>query len=340
MERVDLRRYQATSILGAGADYEVRAARQRETGKQVVLKRPQPQTVRRQLHAGIEARTDRILRAYQAVGHTIPTVVPIVGYTDRANHDAYFGETLGQEYRVIVEERAAGIPLVGDPMARITGVPIGVGQHLFALFPLVQPDGYPRFGIQQQLLDLEERFFRAGYIVLDLRPQNVFYQPASGRITVVDCGALAEPHAASDRRGRPSPDIHAFYLEMLKFYATAQPPPAQARGYREPHGLRPVVNFGQELDQMAQHFKAVPDRAMQEAALTIISQVRHRAYVAFDAFRRDLTAYLEAVTASYQALPNLSEARQAGAEALGWLRAEYWQRYLFHPETELTVFKP
>ena len=147
------------------------------TGRQVVLKRPAPETLRHRMHE-VEARTDRILQVYQEVGHTIPTVVPMVGYTERVNHDGYFGETLGQTYRVIVEERARGIPLMGDLKARFTGVPIGVGQNLFALFPLIQPASTAPFVIHQQLLDLEEAFFQAGYVLLDLRPHNVFYQPA------------------------------------------------------------------------------------------------------------------------------------------------------------------
>jgi hypothetical protein len=339
MEQVDLRRYEAAGILGTGADYEVRAAVERETGKQVVLKRPNPHTVRRHLHEGIEARTDRILQAYRDVGHTIPTVVCIVGYSERANHDAYFGETLGQVYRVIVEERAAGIPLVGDPMARITGVPIGIGQNLFALFPLVQPEGCPPFAIHQQLLDLEEAFYRAGYILLDLRPQNIFYQPAAGRITAIDCGALVKRNEEPDRRGIPPRDIHDFYLEMLKFYTTPQQPPAEASGYRDPYGLRPIVSVEHELDRLAQNFKMVRDTVVHETALTMIGQLRQRGYAAFDDFRRDLMAYLEAVRLSYEALPNLPAARQAWAEALNGLRAEYWQRYLFDPETELAGFK-
>ena len=62
MEQVDLRRYEATGVLGIGADYEVRAAVERGTGRQVVLKRPAPETLRHRMHEGIEARTDRILR--------------------------------------------------------------------------------------------------------------------------------------------------------------------------------------------------------------------------------------------------------------------------------------
>jgi hypothetical protein len=338
MEQVDLHRYEATGVLGIGADYEARAAVERATGRQVVLKRPAPEMLRHRMHDGIEARTDRLLQGYREVGHTISTVVPIVGYTERANHDAYFGEALGQTYRVIVEERASGIPLMGDLKARFTGVPIGVGQNLFALFPLLQSATAMPFAIHQQLLDLEEAFFQAGYVLLDLRPHNVFYQPATGRITVIDCGALADAHGAVSRRGVRPPDIHDFYLEMLKFYTTPQPPPVQASGYREPYGVRPVINFERELDQMAQHFRAVAHAQVQETALTLIAQVRQRAYTAFQDFRQDLTAYLEAVHSMHQTLPNLTEVRQAWTEALHWLRADYWQRYRFAPETELAGF--
>jgi hypothetical protein len=335
MEQVDLRRYEATGILGIGADYEARAAVERATGRQVVLKRPAPETIRHRMHDGIEVRTDRLLQGYREVGHTIPTVVPILGYTERTNHDAYFGETLGQTYRVVVEERAIGIPLMADLKARFTGVPIGVGQNLFALFPLIQPATTRPFAIHQQLLDLEEAFFQAGYVLLDLRPHNIFYQPATGRITVIDCGALADAQGVASRRGVRPPDIHDFYLEMLKFYTTPQLPPVQASGYREPYGVRPVVNFERELDQMAQHFRAVANARVQEAALTIIAQVRQHAYTAFQDFRHDLTAYLEAVQSMYQTLPNLAEVQQVWIEALQWLRADYWQRYRFAPETEL-----
>jgi hypothetical protein len=340
MEHVDLSRYEITGVMGAGADYEARAAIDRETGQQVVLKRPEPQMIRRNLHAGIEDRTDRILRVRQEVGGAIPRVVSVLGYTERRNHDAYFGDSLGQAYRVVVEERAAGIPLVGDTKARFTGVPIGVGQNLFALFPLVSPEPSPPFAILSQLLEAESVFLQAGYVLLDLRPHNVFYQPDSGRITVIDCGALTALHEASGSSGKPQPDVHDFYLEMLKFYTTPQPPPAQVRAYRDPYGLRPVVNFERELEQMARQFQTVADRVVQETALLLIGRVQQRAYAAFDEFRRDLTAYLEAVVSAHQALPNLAEVRQVWAEALDWLRDDYWRRYLFDADTALAALRP
>ena len=335
MEQVDLRRYEATGLLGSGADYEVRSAVDQETGQQVVLKRPMPQMISRRMHGGTEARTDRTLQVIGEMDQSTCLVAPILGYTERANHDWFYGDSLGQEYRVVVEERARGIPLlVTDARARITGTPVGVGQNLFALYPMVQPDGVKAFTIHRQLLDLEEMFVRAGYILLDLRPQNIFYQPGSGRVTVIDCGALSSMYAEPDSRGRPAPDIHDFYLEMLKFYATPQQPPTQASGYKDPYGQRPVIRFDQELQEMAASFAQSPDAA-QDQALHLIERVRSRDYTDLGDFRRDLEVYLDQVIERNEALPNRQEARAAWGEALGWLRGDHWQRYLFDPEAEL-----
>lgn len=335
LAQVDLQRYETSGLLGIGADYEVRAAIDRESGHHVVLKRPTLESLRHRQHDGIEARTERMLQAHAAVGQPLPNVARLLGYTERANHDAYYGETLGQTYRVLVEERAVGIPLMGDLKARFTGVPIGVGQNLFALFPLLPSPQTPAHTLQAQILDIEEAFFQAGYILLDLRPHNVFYQPATGRITVIDCGALTEVGAPPSRRGMRPPDIHDFYLEMLKFYTTPQLPPRQAQGYRDPYGIRPVVNFERELDQMAQQFRTMADTAVQVAARTMIDQVRRRAYASFADFRRDLLAYLDAVQALHQTLAQQSETQQAWHEALAWLHEDYWQRYLFNAPTDL-----
>ena len=322
--------------MGAGADYHVRAAVDKETGQEVALKRPIPQMISRGLHGPIEARTDRTLQAFQGLGFEIPTVVPLLGYTQRTNHDAYFGESLGQEYRVVVEERAKGIPLVGDSMARITKVPVGVGQNLFTLYPLVQPNGQPPFPIHQQLLDLQESFYQAGYVLTDLRPQNIFYQPAAGRITVIDCGDLRALGEKTYRR--PDPNIHDFYMEMLKFYTTPQEPPTEACGYREPYGLRPVLRFNDEMDDMARRFTDA-SASCRDAALPMIGKVRARGYASFEAFRQDLSDYLKEVSEHNQGLANVHQMKQAWLEALGWLGEEYWQRYLFDYDAEFAAFQ-
>ena len=344
MELVTLERYEPGSRLGTGADYEVRTAVDRETGNQVVLKRPVPQMIRLNQHGGAEARTQRLLQAHQEMGASLTGIVPILGYTEPANHDAFFGDSLGNEYRVTVEERAKGIPLLGDQMARITGVPIGVGQNLFALYPLGQTDGQPAFPVQQQILDVEETFLKAGYLLLDLRPQNIFYQPGAGRTTVIDCGGLVplkpskrEEHPGNRRQTTPA-DIHDFFLEVLKFYTTPQRPPEQAAGYRDPYGLRPVIRFEEELADLEAAFESQDD-ACRAAALEMIKKVRGRSYSGLEDFRQDLDFYFDSVRQRNSELPDYPLARQAWEEACEWLKADYWRKFLFDPDVELAEFQ-
>jgi len=338
MQKIELDRFQTSGILGTGADYEVRAAVDLETGKQVVLKRPVPQMISRGMHISTEARTDRTLQVLEQMGEATDNVVPVVGYTDRGIHDQFYGDSLGKEYRVIVEERARGIPLmVGDMRARITGVPIGVGQNLFALHPLVRPSDCAPFAIHKQLLALEESFIQGGYLLLDLRPQNLFYQPSTGHITVVDCGDLVPVDGEPDRRGKPPRDVHDFCLEMLKFYATPKTPPHDAAAYRDPHGQRPVVDFRQELEEMGTAFGDT-DEPVRSAALGMIARIRDRSYTDLDGFRQDLNSYLAAVGERDENLAGMDQSRLAWGEALNWLREDHWNKYLFNAEVDLAGF--
>ena len=335
MEKVDLKRYEASARLGVGADYEVRAALDTKTGKQVVLKRPVPQMVSRQQHGGIEARTEKTLEVYQELNLTTPLVTPILGYTDSKNHDEFFGDSLGQEYRVMIAERAPGIPLLADHMARIRGVPIGAGQNLFALYPLLKAKDSSSFPVQRQLVELEEIFLNAGYLLLDLRPQNIYYQPGSGQINVIDCGALISANGEPDRRGRPAQDINDFCLEILKFYTTPQLPPVEAAGYKDPYGLRPVANFNEELEEM---IRVVPEEPgpYRETLLHILNKIRDRVYGGISEFRTDIDCYLDALTDRNEGHPEAGQANSAWLEAAEWLKADYWRGFMFDPDTELS----
>ncbi|PKB67923.1 MAG: hypothetical protein BZY81_03515 [SAR202 cluster bacterium Io17-Chloro-G4] len=344
MEQIELKRFEETGKLGSGADYEVRSAIDLETGLQVVLKRPMPQMITRQMHWSTEARTDRVLQVRQNMSKRVPGLVPVLGYTEMANHDDFFGDALGQEYRVTVEERASGIPLyVGDPRAKITGVPVGAAQNLFALFPLAEGVYEEAHPIHRQLLDVQEIFLESGYILFDLGPQNIFFQPGSGKITVIDCAALVDQNGEQDPRGRPPKDIHDFYLEVLKYYSTPSTPPTEVGGYRDGYGLRPVINFQQELDEMTRNYGSIGDlesssEACRDSALNLIDNVRQRAYANMDAFRRDLMAHLDAVVKRNAELRDIEESRQAWNEALGWFRDDYWRRFMFNPDTEFAGF--
>ncbi len=340
MELVELDRFELTGRLGSGADYEVRSAVDRETGQQVVIKRPVPQMISRGMYGAVEVRTERTIRLHEEFANEIPQVCPMLGYTEPARHSAYFGDDLEQEYRVTVSQRAAGIPLVGDPMARILRVPIGLGQNLFCLHPLHGFDSEDPFPVQRQLLDAQERLNQAGYVLLDMGPQNIFFQPQSGAISIIDPGNLLIVGEEASPPGRGPQDIHDFYLEALKFYTDYQLPPLDPSGYREPFNLRPVVNFGQELEEMARGLAAEPSTAgeVAEAGLAMFERVKNRAYADFAVFRDDLQQYLYAISRRDLAMPNLAEAREAWKQALQLLREDYWQRFEFQAEVELARY--
>ena len=336
MEKVDLDRYELTGRLGVGADYEVRAAVDRETGNQVAIKRPVPQAISRNQHEAIETRTEKVLQAYQEIGFSTKLISPILGYTGRAVHDDFFGDDLGKEYQVMVEERASGIPLLGDMMSKFKGVPIGAGQNLFTLFPLVQPSAVPVHAVHNQLLDLEEVYLSAGYVILDLRPQNIFYQPGNGQMVLIDTGALARLDGEAPR-GRPPFDINDACLEILKFYTTPVEPPGDPSGYREARGTRPIINIEEELAEMARDLAECASPVV-EAGTVILDKIRDRAYTEYANFRSDLTTYLDRINDRNAALESASEANQAWQEAALWLKEDYWRAFLFDPDSELAGY--
>ena len=336
MEKVDLDKYELTGRLGTGADYEVRSGTDRETGQQVAIKRPVPQAISRDQHQAIESRTEKILQAFQDIGQSTDLVSPIVGYTERRVHDDFFGDELRKEYQVIVEERATGIPLLGDMMSKFKGVPIGVGQNLFALFPLIRSTQVKPHPIQNQILDLEEVYLEAGYIILDLRPQNIYYQPGSGKIVVIDTGALVRL-GDTPNRGRVPFDINDVCLEILKFYTTVDRPPDDAGGYRDPRGIRPIINLEDELQEIARQLEQCPI-TVAERGINILDRIKGREYRNYAPFRSDLTSYLDGINELNASLDNYPEKIRAWQEAALWLKEDYWRGFLFDPDKELEEY--
>ena len=341
MEKVDLHRYELTGLLGSGADYEVRSAIDGETDIPVVIKRPAPQMISRKMHGPVDERTERTVRLHEELANGIPGVCPMVGYTDPANHDGFFGDSLGQEYRVTVSRRASGIPLVGDPMARILRVPIGAGQNLFSLYPLCFSAGDNPFPVQQQVLDAEERFFENSYVLLDLGPQNIFFSPGHGKISIIDPGALLTPENDRTPGSRGPQDIHDFYLEMLKFYCVPELPPLDVAGYRDPVNLRPVVNFQQEIEELSHRITSCPDSSedMKQAGSTMAARVGNRDYQDYSEFKSDYMTYLEAVRQRNGNWADLPHAWEIWKQAAELLYEDHWKKYDFDAASELAGIK-
>ena len=334
MDKVQLERFQITGRLGAGADYDVRAALDLETGAEVALKRPVPQAVSRKQHGSIEARTGRLLEAYDRAGDAGGLLAPLLGFTDTAVHDDYFGDDLGEPYTVFVQQRALGIPLLGDMMSRIRGIPIAAGQNLFAMFPLVQAEAWQPFPVHNQLLELEMAFLDAGYILMDLRPQNVFFRPGDGTLQVIDSGALARLDDPAPR-GRPAIDVNDACLELLKFYTTPDSPPQSAEGYRDARGIRPIVNVQQELAEMRRGLQG-GDEQVASSGGTILDKIEGRSYTGYQEFRADLNEWLDIISRRNRNSQGYDTALSVWNEAVNWLRDDYWSSFKFEAATELS----
>lgn len=117
MNPIQLERFTLNKMLGMGANYEVHAAIDSATGEEVVLKRPWGQFISRGQHQNVDRLSARLIEVHQALDHSLPHVSRLIGYTECTQHHEYFGDSLSQEYHVLVEERARGVPLVGNAYA-------------------------------------------------------------------------------------------------------------------------------------------------------------------------------------------------------------------------------
>ena len=320
------------------------------------------------MHGPIEERTDRILTAYEAAGQYCPTepvgrppddingreayfatraarrdaeeagqlpagVPRIIGVTDAAIHDGYFGDDVGQPYRVRVEERAYGIPLVGDPRSRILRVPIGLGQNLFALYPLLWHEFYDNWPVQEHLLAAQDVFAAAGYALLDLGPHNVFYSPGIRRIALVDIGALVG-HSVDRAYGNAPQDVHDFYLEMLKYYITPAAPPMEPAGYYDPYNQRPVISLEQECADLTTAFTAAGGE-LADAVVNCIARVRRRDYGSVAEFGQDYHECLRLARERNDAVAGPAAGRGTWQTAAERLAEPHWTRYRFDADSEL-----
>ena len=338
MEQVQLDRYALEGVLGSGSDYEVHAARDTQTGSRVVLKRPNPDYIARKLHHGVDRLSEQLIDVHRSMGDSPEHVAKMVGYTDLTRHDSYFGDSSTESYRVLVNERAPGLPLVGDIRDKFKGVPVGLAHNLFGLFPVVPHPLQGYFGIQQQIMDVEEAFYGSGYLLLDLRPQNVYFDPRDGRITVIDIGTIPSQGPAFQggvSLGGQTTDIHNFFAEVFKFYATPDDPPSDAAAYGEPAGMRSVPNFDQQMAMLIDGFSATRDQRLKEASVAMLEKIRKRSYGSFAEFRGDFGQYLGLLE------ERLRDHAGSDGTVVGWrgamelLSDEHWKRYLFDPAVDL-----
>ena len=327
----DLSQFKLDGKIGEGADSEMFAATDSATGDAVVVKRPHPMLISRGQHSAVERRMASAIALREQLGDTLPCVAKLIGYSQSASHDDYFSDTLGESYSVVVEERARGIPRVASAMDGIKRHPIGLPQNLFAIHPVLPHLERGRFSILRDLLEVGRAFDNAGALILDMRPQNIYFHPGSATIIVIDIGGVTEPQATSGRK--PLLDLHDFYLELFKWYIPNTTPPQQATGYAQPIGMETIPMFNQNLDTIIRQHTDAPDGDWHDAAIHILRKVKARTYPGFDAFSADFDALLDLLNSRYEHLSNCEGIRKAWQKAAELLTADYWRKYQFDSDS-------
>ena len=331
---VDLARYRLGPMIGEGADHQVFASTDTETGEQVVLKRPHPTLVDRGQHRDLEEQTRRMFDIRSALGAPLPHVARLVGVSPLADHAAYFGDSLAAEYTVTVEERARGVPLVGSVVDGLMGHPIGLPLNLFCLYPLATHRHSDAGSIVLDVLSVVDRFHQAGVLLMDLRPQNVFYAPGTSVVTIVDIGSGRPAAAATSRR--PAVDIHDVLLNLFRWYCAPTGPPGDPQAWGRADELDLPPAFDAAAARLAGLYESVEHAPERDGALRIIKRIASREYGGVGEFADDLGGFLELRAAALRR----DEARpEAWQDALALLKRPYWSRYLFDPSEELAGYQ-
>lgn len=338
IEASGLSRFQLCDAIGEGADCQVFAATDLENGAQVVIKRPHPSLIARSQHADVDRRLARSISLQQGLGRASSRLAAVIAYTTVEPGLGYFGDSDTSPYLVVVEERATGVPLVGSATDGIRRMPIGLPQQLFALHPVRRHPARPRFSVAMDILEIGEAFVEKGLVLLDARPQNVFFDPKNATITLIDTGGATEARDATRRR--PALDVHDFYSELFKWYLPMGHPPLDTDGYAAPHGMDSVPRFEQDLAAFKRAYDSMPTRPIGELGAAIVERVRERGYPRAAGFRADFERLVALYDERYQSLANDRAIASVWTEADRLLDMPHWRKFLFDSKMDMAAYRP
>ena len=337
IDSTEIKRFVLDGPIGEGADCQVFAATDLEDGCRVVVKRPHPTLIARDQHSDVERRLLRSISLEQGLGRASRHLAGVVAHSTVEPETGYFGDSHDRPYLVVVERRATGVPLVGSATDGIRRMPIGLPQQLFALHPVRRHPARPRFSVAMDLLEVGEAFLERGFVLLDARPQNVFFEPKNATITLIDTGGVTEAREATRRR--PALDAHDFYAELFKWYVPLGDPPSDTDGYAAPHGMDSVPRFEQDLAAFKRAYEAMAPQPISELGAAIVQRVRERGYSRTADFRADFERLVALYDERYESLANDGAIEAVWAEASRMLDLPYWRKFLFDSAADMTPYR-
>ena len=327
MNELDLNNLEIHNVIGTGADYEVRLAGPIGDTPNMVMKRPNPHSILKNLHASTETRTHKMIQFHKEIGNDITGITHILGYfqnTPQNNH--LYTDELDHDYTVVCQERASGIPLNADVRARILKVPTGLGQTLFALFPLGLDEP---FDIPCKLMDIQNDLYQHGYLLFDLNPQNVFYSPDTGNLNMIDTADLHKLDAENDIK-TSNKTKEDYFLELIRYYVAAEEIPTEESAYFSPRGDKPYINKESEINLLKSQFEQLTT-SDSHTMLDIIKKIQSEYYQSVSDFNQDMMEYFSVAKGRLQLAREKPETLASWHSAKEYLHHSHWSKYDFNP---------
>lgn len=329
----EFRDIELSEILGEGADFQVFGAENVRTGTNLVIKRPHPVLVSRNEHQAVENRIRYSVKLRDLLGGCIPHVAELIGVSESGDNVKLFGDDLGNDYIFTVELRAEGIPLIGATVDALKRQPVGLPMNLFCLYPLRAHSIRGSTSIFMDVLETVESFYNAGVLLLDVRPQNVFYAPKTGNISIIDLGDLRK--LGSITRKAPSLDINDMVLDLFSWYIPINDPPIIWDSWTQALGPQKSSIFEQAVDDIIGLFSADPLTEDKYVAIKILHRIKMRRYTTIHEFTLDVSELFRCRTNRLRADPKLSSQIQLWDKGLSTMYDLHWRKFLFHAESDL-----
>jgi serine/threonine protein kinase len=325
IDESELARYEVTGALGEGADYQVFASKHPRTGEDVVLKRPHPTLVAGNQHQAVESRTRDLADLRQESGVELPHVPSLLGVSALANHDSLFGDSLGYDYTVTVESRATGVPLVGAVFDGIRKHPIGLPVNIFCIHPLQEVESR-EMPILVDILETVEVFYKLGYLLMDVRPQNVFYSPNSGDISIIDVCDFRKPREATQRH--PPLDMNDMLLDLFRWYVPAGDPPLEFDSwtqYVEPPRSARLERAAEDTKRIFLREERTEDRGL---AIRVLDRIKSRGYSRVSEFKVEVVELMELRKLRLASSPTLETQIGLWKQGMAMMHDDYWSKFL------------
>jgi hypothetical protein len=209
--------------------------------------------------------------------------------------------------------------------------------HLFCLHSLQNHATRGETPILLDVLETVETFYEAGYLLMDVRPQNVFYSPKTGEVSIIDVCDFRMPREATRRH--PPLDINDVFLDLFRWYVPASDPPLDFdlwTRYTEP--LR-SPQFERAVDDTLRLFASEELTDDRTLAIRVLDIIKARGYSSISEFETDIREFFDLRRRRITSSPVLASQTELWKQGIAMMHDDYWGKFLFSAEPDLTTFQ-